>query len=275
MIYGKLGAPEMGVSGAALATLISRVAEMLVSYIYVRYIDKKLMLRPRDLLHSKMVLVHDFFRFGIPVILGDVTWGIAGTVQVAILGRLGAEVVAANTVAANLSQIFGVVVYSIAAASGVIVGRMVGAEQYDLLKEYTKPLQVVFIVFGLITGAATFLCKDFIMRIGFSGLSPEAYKYSIQFISVLSVTIVGTAYQMSVLTGIVRAGGATDFVLKNDLFWMWIVVIPSALLAGFVFSAPPMVVYICLKSDQFLKCSVAIIKLRRFNWVKKLTRDQV
>ena len=78
---------------------------------------------------------------------------------------------------------------------------------------------------------------------------------------------------MSVLTGIVRAGGATSFVLLNDLFWVWVVVIPSALLSAFVFRFPPVVVFACLKCDQVLKCAVAVIKLNRWDWMKKLTRD--
>ena len=85
--------------------------------------------------------------------------------------------------------------------------------------------------------------------------------------------MVGTAYQMAVLSGIVRAGGATHFVLVNDLFWVWVVVVPSALLAAFVFEYPPVVVFACLKCDQILKCGVAVIKLNRWDWMKKLTRE--
>jgi Na+-driven multidrug efflux pump len=86
--------------------------------------------------------------------------------------------------------------------------------------------------------------------------------------------IVGTAYQMSCLTGIVRAGGATHFVLVNDLIHIWGFVIPAASLAAFVFSASPVVVFALLKSDQILKCIVAFIKVNRFRWVKNLTVDQ-
>jgi Na+-driven multidrug efflux pump len=77
---------------------------------------------------------------------------------------------------------------------------------------------------------------------------------------------------MSVLTGIVRAGGATHFVLINDLFHVWLLVIPSALLSAFVFHFPPVVTFACLKCDQIIKCIVAVIKLNRYDWMKKLTR---
>ncbi|MGI6705811.1 MAG: hypothetical protein ACOX6S_05980 [Clostridia bacterium] len=78
---------------------------------------------------------------------------------------------------------------------------------------------------------------------------------------------------MSSLTGIVRAGGSIHFVLINDLIFVWLVVIPSAVLAAFVFHAPPVVVFACLKSDQILKCAVAVVKVNRFRWIKNLTRE--
>ena len=273
LIFGHLGFPALGVLGAAIATLIARILEFTVTLVYVRFIDKILAFRLGELIYWDKLLVGDFFKYGLPVILGDITWGIANATQIAVLGRLGPEVLAANTIAANLNQLLGVLVYAIAGASGVVIGRTVGTGDVEKVKAYSRTLQKIFLFFGCITGITIFLLKDIILAIGFKAISPEAYNYSIQFLTVFSVMIVGTSYQMSVLTGIVRAGGATSFVLLNDLFWVWVVVIPSAMLSAFVFHFPPVVVFACLKCDQILKCSVAVVKLHRWNWMKKLTRE--
>jgi putative MATE family efflux protein len=272
LIFGHLGFPALGVRGAAIATLIARAGEFAVSAFYLRFRDRALSFRLPDLALWDKFLVGDFFKYGFPVILGDIIWGIAGTVQVAILGRLGAEVLAANTIAANLHQLLSVLVYAIAGGSGVIIGRTVGAGDTELVKRYAGTLQVVFLGFGILSGLLIFFSKDLILAAGFPAISAEAHSYALQFLTVFSVTIVGTSYQMSVLTGIVRAGGATSFVLLNDLFWVWVIVIPSALLSAFVFHFPPVVTFACLKSDQVLKCSVAVVKLHRWDWMKKLTR---
>jgi putative MATE family efflux protein len=272
LIFGHFGFPALGVRGAAIGTLIARFCEFAVSFFHVRFRDKNIGFRIGDLKLWDRLLLGDFLKYGFPVILGDIIWGIAGAVQVAILGRLGAEVLAANTIAANLHQLLGVLVYAIAGASGVIIGRTVGTGDIEKVKDYSRSLQVIFICFGLITGLVIFLMKDLILAIGFKAISPEAYGFALQFLTIFSVTIVGTSYQMSVLTGIVRAGGATSFVLLNDLFWVWVVVIPSALLSAFVFHFPPVVTFACLKCDQILKCSVAVVKVHRWNWMKKLTR---
>jgi Na+-driven multidrug efflux pump len=264
--------PAMGVIGAAFATLIASFLEFALSFLYVRFADKTFSFRLKDLKIWDKILLGDFFKYGSPVILGDILWGIGGAAQIAILGRLGAEVLAANTIASNLHQLFGVFIYAITGASGVIIGRTVGEGNVEKVKASSRVLQQIFLCIGVITGLIIFFTKDIILAVGFKAISPEAYNYAIQFLIVFSITIVGTAYQMSVLVGIVRAGGATSFVLLIFLFWVWVVVIPSALLSAFVFHFPPVVVFACLKCDQVLKCSVAVIKLHRWDWMKKLTR---
>lgn len=144
----------------------------------------------------------------------------------------------------------------------------VGTIDFDLVKLYAKKLQIIFLILGVISGIVLFITKDYILLYNLSGSTVIITK---QFLTVLSITMIGTAYQMSRLTGIVRAGGSIYFVLVNDLIFIWLVVIPSALLAAFVFHAPPLVVYICLQSDQILKCGVAVVKVNRFKWMNNLT----
>jgi putative MATE family efflux protein len=272
LIFGHLGMPALGVRGAALATLIARCCELLVSFMYVRFMDKSLEFRLKDLKLKSPGLIADFFKYGVPIVLANIFWGLAGNIQVAILGRLSSEVLAANTIAANLHQIFGVVIYGISNASGIIIGRKIGAGDTEGVKTYARTMQIIFVSFGLITGLAIFLLRGLILGLGFPNITAEAHRYALQFLLVFSVSIVGTSYQMSVLSGLVVAGGATSFVLINDLIHVCLIVIPSALLAAFVFHFPPVVVFACLKSDQVLKCAVAAIKLHRWDWMKKLTR---
>ena len=272
LIYGKLGFPALGIRGAALATLIARMIETPTIIIYVRFIDKKLKLRFRELLKSQRVLVKDFFKYGFPVILGDIFWGFNLATQGAIMGRLGPTALASVSIANNFFSMVGVGVYGTAAASAVIIGQAVGANAYDRLKEYTKKLQVLFIIVGIVSGGILYLSSDYILT--FYNLTTETLIMAKQFLTVLAVMIIGTSYQMSVLTGIVRAGGSIYFVLVNDLIFVWLIVIPSALIATFLFKAHPVIVFMCLKSDQILKCFVAFIKVNRFDWIKNLTHTE-
>ena len=271
LIYGNLGAPALGVKGAAIATLISRIIEFAIVVFFVRFIDKKLMIRIADIYHSNKTLLKDFFRYGFPVILGDIMWGLNLAVQGAIVGRLGAASIAAVSIANNAFSILSVGVYGTANASAVIIGNTVGEGDIDKIKRYTKKLQLVFLGVGVLTGLLMFSIKDYILML--YDLNEETLQIARSLLNVLSVTVIGTSYQMSTLTGIVRAGGSTSFVLINDRIFVWLVVIPLSCITAFVVKAPTWVVYLCLKIDQILKCSVAVVKVNRFNWIKKLTKE--
>ena len=269
LIFGHFGAPALGIRGSATATLFARILETFIMIYYVRFVDDKLLFKFKDLLRSNYTLVKDFFKYGFPVILGDMFWGINLAVQAAIVGRLGTTALASVSISTVIFSIMGAGVYGTAAASGVIIGKTVGAGDYNLLKQYTKKLQVLFLVLGVISGLALFIAKSYILKL--YNVSGDTIILATQFLTVLSITMVGTSYQMSSLGGIIKAGGSIYFVLINDLIFVWLIVIPSALLAAFVFHASPLIVFICLKSDQILKCGVAVVKVNRYKWMKNLT----
>lgn len=269
-IFGHFGFPAMGVRGAALATLVSRILEMCVGVGYVFFVDKKLRFGLKDLLHTDRQLLRDFIRYGLPVIGGQVVWAINSLANTKILGYYSAGVIAAASITGMLHNLVYVWMNGMSSAVGIITGKTVGAGQYEKMKEYSKTVQMIFLFVGLISGAAVFLARD-----GFISLynaSPEAQAYSRQFINVISVTIIGTCYQAACLFGLVKSGGDISFVFKNDTIFVFLVVIPSSLLAMWL-GAPPWVVFTCLKCDQILKCFVAIVKINRYNWMKNLTRD--
>ena len=91
---------------------------------------------------------------------------------------------------------------------------------------------------------------------------------SMQFLTVLAVTVVGTAYQVPCLCGIVRGGGDTRFVFINEMIFMWGIVLPVSAVAAFLLNLPPLWVFICLKMDQILKCIVAVVKVNRYSWLR-------
>ncbi|NLG24955.1 MAG: MATE family efflux transporter [Clostridiales bacterium] len=270
MIYGKLGLPAMGVAGASASTVITRALELAALVTYLFRIDRKLQFKLRDLTLRSRRLTRDFFVYGGPVILGDIFWGIGGTAQAAIIGRLGNAVMSASSAALALFQVFAVFVYGASSAGSLIVGQEIGKDHFDLAKKYTRTLQLVYPMIGVASSLLVLLLFRPALLL-YPGLEPETLQYIRQFMYVLAVMIIGTSYQMSTLQ-IVRAGGATHFVLFNDLIFVWLVVIPLSSLMAFHWGGAPWMVFACLKCDQWLKCAVAAVKVNRFRWMKNLTR---
>ncbi|MEG0229870.1 MAG: MATE family efflux transporter [Oscillospiraceae bacterium] len=270
LIYGNLGFPKLGVEGAAIATLISRIIELIIVIIYTFLVDKKISLKFKDLLINDINLIKQYFKIGFPVFLSNTMWGIAMFAQTAIIGRLGDGAIAANSISTTIFQITSVLGYGAASASAVITGKTIGENKIQKIKKYSKMMQVLYLLIGIATGVTLFFVKDFI--ISFYSVSNETKALATQFICVMCVAVVGTCYQVASLTGIVRGGGDTKFVLKNDTFFMWLIVLPSAFLSAFVFNFPPIIVFICLKSDQILKCFVAFFKVNYGKWIFNLTK---
>lgn len=271
LIFGNLGAPRMGVEGAAIATLIARVVECGVAALYTYRADRKLAAALRDFLHPDGALLRDFFRVAVPVILSGGSWGIAQAVQTGILGHMGSAAIAANSIANSLFQVVSVVAYGMASASAVLIGKAVGSDDRDNLMGYVNSLQLMYLGIGIASGLVLFVGTDLVL--GLYAVTPEALQMARDFLTVLSVTVVGTAYQCSCLTGIVRGGGNTKFVFYNDLIFMWGIVLPTSLLAAFAWGWSPVWVFFCLKSDQIIKCFVALWQVNSYRWVRKVTRE--
>lgn len=271
LIYGKFGLPEMGVRGAAVATLAARAIELAVVVAYVFLIDKKLQFRRLELLATDKQMFRDFFKTGAPLMMSSLSWGIAMSVQGAIIGRLAESAIAANSIATTIFQIATVITYASGNVACVLVGKTIGENSsLELIKRRSKNLQLIFLGIGVFSSAILLLCKGLI--IDFYNVTPETYATTNQFIWVLAVTIIGTSYEAPALCGIVSGGGETSFVLKNDFIFMWLIVLPLSALSAFVFKFPVWVTFACLKADQVLKCIVAYVKVNRYNWIKKVTR---
>jgi len=269
LIFGKLGFPAMGAEGAAIATLISRVIELVVVIVYVALIDKKLAWKWHDLGHVERPLFKTFLVTCLPLIVCDGLFGVSTALQTVILGHMQDAAIAANAVSSTLFQLLKVASIGCAGAAAVIIGRTIGEGRIEKTKEYAKTMQLIFLGIGLLTGITLFLLRTPI--IAAYKISDEAKKLANGFLLVLSVTSIGTAYQMPTNTGIVRGGGDAKYVLRMDLISIWGIVLPLSFLAAFVFHWHPVAVIACLNADQIFKSLPAVIKCNRFRWIRRLT----
>ena len=271
LIGGNLGAPELGVRGAAIGTLIARSVEFCIILGYYLLVDKRLRVRKADIVKTDLSLFRDYFKHCRFFVMVSFIFGSSVALQNVILGNLSDSAIAANSIASTLFQMLKVMAVGAASATAIIIGKTVGSGDRQKLREYVKTVQVIFLCISVITGITLFIIRSFILQ--FYDLSPETYATAKQFLLVLCITGMGTAYQMPVNIGIVRGGGDSKFVFINDLISIWGIVLPLSFLGAFVFKWEPVWVLLCLNSDQIFKCAAAAIKCNRFRWAKKLTRE--
>lgn len=270
LIGGNLGAPEMGIVGAALATLTSRCVELAIILCYIFFIDKKLRIKLPELLRPDFGYMKDFIKVASPLVISGAFWGLGQAAQTAVLGHISAEAIAASSVATIVFSIISVVGMASANASSVTMGKTIGEGKIKMVKPYAITFQAIFLIIGLCAGAGIYLTKDIV--VGIYSLSDETRELTVQFLTVLSVTTVGSCFQYPLASGVIAGGGYTKYPAIVENIFTWGLVIPLSFLSAFVFNWSPLMTFICLKCDQILKIIPNVIVCNRFRWVKELTR---
>lgn len=272
LIFGHFGFPALGVRGAAIATLTARLVEVAMVWVYTFSIQKKLSIRPRDLLAIDGALGRDYARYGLPVGLTDMQWSLIGMLKAAIIGQMGAVFMAANSIANNMATLGTLFTSALAGGACVVVGKAVGRGDYDTARAYSKTIQLMFFLIGLLMAALVFLLRAPFTRLYGSSADPEVFSLSTTMIAILAVTLVGTCYHASCFVGINRGAGDSRFVAMVDMICGWLVVLPATLLAAFAFHWPLPVVFLCTRIDQCFKWIIALIRLRGDKWIRNVTR---
>lgn len=270
LIYGNFGFPELGIEGAAIATVISRAVELGIILIYLLFIDKKIQIKLSELLKFDFYYLRDYVRVATPTVISGLMWGIAQFAQSAVLGHISATTIAANSIAVIVFQVFAVFGMGCANVTSVMTGKSIGEKKFDRIRCYTKTMQALFVILGIVSGLLLFLCRH--MIIDFYNVAPETKALALNFIAVLSLTTIGTCYEYPVESGIISGGGTTEYAAIVDNLFMWLFTIPFSAMSAFLWHFPPTVTFCFLKADQFLKCIPNAIKVNRFRWVRILTK---
>ncbi|HIS01251.1 MAG TPA: MATE family efflux transporter [Candidatus Excrementavichristensenella intestinipullorum] len=268
--------PRWGVEGAAAATLTARIASLACTWLYAAKWDQKICLRRECLLPLDRELAWDFLRTAAPAIIINGLWGISTGLQTVILGHMEAGTagtIAANSMATTLYSILKTASVGAASVAAILVGGAVGSGDMDRVKAYAKTLQVMFLAIGVVSSGALFALRWPILSL-YRDMRPQTKELANQFLLVLCLTGIGTAYQMPVITGIIRGGGDAKFGMINDLITIWGLVIPLSLLAAFVLKWSPAAVVLCLNADQLIKCIAGAVRVNRYRWIRRLTRPE-
>lgn len=275
LIFGRFGFPEMGIQGASVGTLTARILEFCVVLVYVVKADKRLRLFSENPFRRNKGLEMDYWRVELPVVSTNLLWSIATPIQTAILGRLSADAIAANSVATTVFQYLKVVTVSEASSTSVVMGSTVGSgiTQPHQLRPYVHTLQAIFVVLGFALGGVLLLIRQPLLSM--YTLTPEAMLLANQLIVLMAVIFVGMAYQMPVASGIIRGSGDTKFSMYTNLISTWGIVMPLSFAAAFWWKLPVFWVVLLLNSDQIFKCIPVAIWANRYKWVHVLTRPEL
>lgn len=272
-IFGLFGAPKMGVSGVALATAISRVVELL-GCIVVSICSKEVKLDLRYLFIRNKPLLSDFVKLALPALGNDVVWGVGFSMYSVILGHLGSDAVAANSLVTVVRQFGTVLCYGMASAGGILLGKLIGERQpEELIRRDASLLIRLTITCGVLGGLLVLAATPLVLR--YATLSETAMGYLKTMLLINTYYITGTALNTTMICGIFRSGGDSKFGFYCDLIDMWAYAVPLGFFSAFVLRLPVRWVYFLLMTDEFVKWPFVIRHYKKGQWLRNITRDNL
>ncbi|MEG0894554.1 MAG: MATE family efflux transporter [Oscillospiraceae bacterium] len=270
LIFGKFGAPAMGVKGAALATLIARLCEFLIAFIHMVFIDKRLKLKFKDFVKFDKIMFSDMIKVATPVVLNESMWALGTSMQAALLGKLGTHVVAANSIISVIQQLSTVAVFGVANAAAVSIGKAIGEGDMQKARDRGHTFKVISLIFGVFVTIVIILCKD--IAIDFYNVTPQAKELAHQLIYVAAVIGFFVSIAGISIVGILRGGGDAKFAFYAEFLSLWLVAVPLAYFCAFVLKFPPILVFAVMKIDEPVKVVLCLIRMKGTKWINDVTR---
>lgn len=269
LIFGRFGLPELGIVGAAIATVIARIIEcvVLLSLTYRWRLPPALV--PADLRGITRAFIATFAITTVPVILNELIWALGTNVYAAIYARIGTDSVAAVNIASTIEAVALVPLFGIGNACAIILGNLIGGDDSDLARNYSRKFIALAIALGLSLGTLIFGASRFIPDV--YNISAETARYARGVMTIMALALWLKSANLVIIVGILRSGGDTRFSLAIDTGPMWLLGIPLALLGAFVLQLPVYaVVLMVILGDELTKFLLGMQRVRSGLWLRNV-----
>jgi putative MATE family efflux protein len=271
-IFGLFGAPKMGVAGVALATMLSRIVQ-LIGCFAVSVKQKEIKLKFQYMFKKNKLLMKDFIRLSLPALGNDIIWGLAFSMYSVIMGHLGSDVVAANSLVTVVRNFSSTICFGIGSGGTILLGNIIGRNQMEEAKECASKILKLAIITGALGGVVILLVSPLVLE--FASVTETAKGYLKYMLLINSYYIMGGAVNATLIAGVFRAGGDSRFGFICDTIDMWVYAVPLGFIAAFVLKLPVMAVYFLLCTDEFVKWPWVFKHYKSMKWLKNITRDDL
>ncbi|MBC3798554.1 MATE family efflux transporter [Acetobacterium tundrae] len=267
-IFGNFGAPQMGIEGSALSTLIARIFEFSFICGYLFFIDKRIRYRLGHLFLRCRDISKEYFQVAIPVLVSDALLAFGNSAVTMVIGRLGVSFVSANAITMVTQQLSTVFIQGISNASAIMTGHTLGRGD----QEKAQQQGVTFLYLGLAVGVFGALLIWLISKpmISCYNITEETQQLTSQLMFAVGFIVIFQSTNSILTKGVLRGGGDTQFLMVADIIFLWVASIPLGALAGLVWHLPAFWIYTLLKIDQIIKSVWCIYRLRSKKWIKKI-----
>lgn len=265
-IFGLCNFPKWGIIGVAIATCIARLFECICCYIDYK---RNTVIKYLNNIAIPRILYKDYCKVGTPIMIQGFVWGGAMTMMSAIIGHLGTDMVAANTIASNVQNIATVISFGLVQAGLILLGKDLGNNQFVTVKEHSKCLLKVSIFFGICCCVLMFMVEQHIYSFLFLTTTVQYY-LGIMY-KLLAVNVIWASITYTVLCGIFPSGGYTKYGLYIDGIVMWSLISIGSVLI-FTVEINPLYIFLIFNLDELIKTPFVLKKYYQYKWLNNITR---
>ena len=270
-IFGKFGAPALGVAGAALGTTIARICEtiILISMIYIR--KGALAAKLTELVAISKQLVFQVIKPIILVVLNELCWGLGMVVYAAAYGHISAGAAASVQISNTVASVSTVMIFGMSSAAATMVGNKIGEGKEEEGKLYAKRIATIAVMSGVVISGILALSTPTI--IGAFSVSPEVARSSQRILYITAAVLVLRTFNVIMVVGIQRGGGDAKMGLIIEATTMWLVGVPMSLLGAFVLRWPVEAVVALVALEEVTKSIFCMYRFRSGKWVHNIISD--
>ena len=271
LIFGSFGFAKMGVKGAAIGTLVARLVELGIVFYYNSKNHHFVSIKWKYIKSLDPILKKDFIKYSAPTMMNELLWAGGTAAGIAILGRLGNSIVAANSITSVVRQLAMVFAFGLANTAAIMVGKEIGKKDFHTAEIYAKKLLLYSFLSSLLGVALLFVVKPFIIKK--FALNAEVEDYLNLTLNILFYYIPLQSISAVLIVGVFRAGGDTKFALVADVLPLWFGSVLISAIAAFYLNFPAKLVYILIMSDEIIKQPLIIWRYRSKKWINNVTRE--
>ncbi|MDC7234185.1 MAG: MATE family efflux transporter [Spirochaetales bacterium] len=269
LIFGKFGLPELGITGAALATSGARIIEMTVLILVVYLRKYPIAATPFQMLSQTREFVARFFHRVNPVILNEIGWSLGMTMFTLVYARMGTEVLAAFNIMDTFSRLAFIFFVGTGNATAIVLGNMIGEGKADEARRSAKTILMIVPLMAAAIGVLIFFLAPVIPEL--FNVSDYVTELVVRMLRIFTVVLFIKASNMHIIVGILRSGGDTHYCAALELLPLWLISIPLVALAGLVLQLPPALVYLFCLSEEITKYITGLWRVLSGKWVHDLT----
>lgn len=270
LIFGNLGAPRLGVEGAAYASALSFAIEaVVVGVCAVVFYDRRLFSPRRLADYLNADTVRKTLRIGLPIALGSVVWAIGIFVYSIITAQAGAVPLAALALVTPVESMAIAVMIGLSSTTNVIVGQALGRADFRDAVVRAVALVLWTLIATLLMSLTLLAARPALLAL-YAGAGAEVLDVADDVFVVLAAVLAFRAVNVTLVVGVLRAGGDTTAPIVMDLVAQWLVAIPLAFIAVAVFALPFSWVFLAINTEEMARQVMAWIRIGQFTWLRQI-----